>query len=243
MSIVKRAGIAAGVMAGVALVTSAFNGFAFDPRTEFGTMLWCMPFLVLYLLAIGTSTRLFADKVRAQKRELEQGSRIDAQTGLATRPQWLALVAAELRRFHRYGAVSSLLMVDIDRFKQINSRYLLSGGDHVLIWLGQTLAGTMRATDALGRVGGEEFMVVAPGTDAAGAKILAERLRETVATSHTVYRNEPIRMTISVGFAVAAPDVTIGYDQLREVAAVALAEAKADGRDRSVIRKIEPGQK
>ena len=61
-----------GVMALVALATAALNGFGFQPRTQFTTMLWCMPFLLCYLLAVGASTRMFADKMRAQKRALEQ---------------------------------------------------------------------------------------------------------------------------------------------------------------------------
>jgi diguanylate cyclase (GGDEF)-like protein len=100
------------------------------------------------------------------------------------------------------------------------------------------LQGAIREIDALGRVGGEEFMVVAPGTDADGALVLAERLRATVAAGRTRYRDRDIALTVSVGFAVAAAGTPVGYEALRETAAAALAEAKATGRNRCVIRVV-----
>jgi diguanylate cyclase (GGDEF)-like protein len=169
---------------------------------------------------------------------LEKMALTDPLTGLPNRRAIELIARKELLRRTRAPAGIAFGLVDADRFKQINSRYLLCGGDHVLVWLGQTLSAAMRGTDALGRVGGEEFMVVAPGADAAGAEVLAERLRAAVADGETLYQSKPIRLTVSVGFAVAAADVTAGYEQLREVAASALAEAKATGRDRCVIRTL-----
>ncbi len=169
---------------------------------------------------------------------LEKMALTDPLTGLPNRRAIELIARKELLRRTRTPAGIAFGLVDADRFKHVNSRYLLSGGDHVLVWLGQRLAASIRATDAIGRVGGEEFMVVAPGADMPGAEVLAERLRATVAGSATEYRGEPIRMTVSVGFAVAPAEVPAGYDQLREIAAAALAEAKATGRDRCVVRAV-----
>ena len=216
-----------GVMAGVALVTWAFNGFAFQPRTQFDTMLWCMPFLVLYLLAIGASTRMFADKVRAQKRVLEQGSRIDAQTGLATRPQWMALVAAELRRFQRYGAVSSLLMVDIDRFKQINDSAGHLVGDQVIHEVCGLLRAGLRSADTAGRYGGDEFGVLLPGTEREAAMEVAERLRRSVAARVAV---AGVPVTLSIGLAELRPGMET-IEDWTGAADEALYRAKEAGRD------------
>ena len=107
-------------MAAAALLTWIARGFPFHPHTSFRTMLWCMPFFVLYPLAIGAVAWRLTEHVRVRKRELEQDSRIDPQTGLATRRQWQAQVAAEVRRYRRHGTVASLMMVDIDHFKQVN---------------------------------------------------------------------------------------------------------------------------
>lgn len=179
-----------------------------------------------------------AHQLKMKNQILEKMALTDPLTGLPNRRAIELIARKELLRRTRMPAGIAFGLVDADRFKLINSRYLLSGGDHVLIWLGQALSTAMRATDALGRVGGEEFMVVAPGTDAAGAEVLAERLRSVVAAGETAYHGEPIRMTVSVGFAVAPADLTAGYEQIREVAAAALAEAKATGRNRCVVRSL-----
>jgi diguanylate cyclase len=216
------------VMAAVCLVTAALNGFAFEPRTEFTTMLWCMPFLVLYLLAIGVSARLFADKVRAQKRVLEKVVRIDAETGLATRQQWLARVAEQVRRFHRYGAVSSLLMIDVDEFKRVNDSLGHAAGDQVLRQVSAQLLQAVRSADAAGRYGGDEFGVLLPGTDGRAAQEVAERLRERVA-AQVAAAGRPV--TVSIGVA----EIRSGMDGTEEWAAAAdeaLYRAKAAGRNR-----------
>jgi diguanylate cyclase (GGDEF)-like protein len=162
----------------------------------------------------------------------------DTLTGLPNRRAIELIARKELLRRTRTPTPIAFGMVDADHFKDINSTYLLSGGDHVLMWLGKTLLGAVRGTDSLGRVGGEEFMVVAPGTDDAGATILAERLRNTVESGRTRYREWDIAVTVSVGFAVAPAGAAVGYDALREAAAAALSEAKEAGRNRCVIRAV-----
>jgi diguanylate cyclase len=102
------------------------------------------------------------------------------------------------------------------------------------------LQGSIRASDSLGRVGGEEFLVVAPGTDADGAMTLANRLRTAVEDGQTAYNGQTIRMTISLGLAVAEATTPVSYEQLREVSAEALKEAKESGRNRSILRVIDP---
>jgi diguanylate cyclase (GGDEF)-like protein len=162
----------------------------------------------------------------------------DSLTGIANRRAIERLAKQELVRRARYTGPLALGLVDADNFKQINSLHLLSGGDHVLTWLAQTLAKAVRTVDTLGRVGGEEFMIVAPETDFDGATILGERVRHTVATSATEYNGVTIQLTISVGIVVAPAGVIVGFDQLRHAAAAALNEAKACGRNRCVVRQL-----
>ena len=114
--------------------------------------------------------------------------------------------------------------------------HLLSGGDHALKSLGAVLLNSVRETDSIGRVGGEEFMVVAPGTDAAGVATLAERIRSNVEAAAAEFNGRPIRITVSIGFAIAPPEAAVTYDQLREAAAAGLKQAKDDGRNRAVVR-------
>jgi diguanylate cyclase (GGDEF)-like protein len=171
---------------------------------------------------------------------LEKMALTDALTGLPNRRAIDLIARKELGRRSRVPSPLAIGLIDADHFKDINTAYLLSGGDHALVWLGRILNESIRTSDSLGRVGGEEFMVVAPGTDADGAAVLAERLRVNVADGMTLYNGQPIRVTVSVGFASVDPGVAVSYDQLREVAAAALKEAKETGRNRCVVRTVGP---
>ncbi len=171
---------------------------------------------------------------------LEKMALTDPLTGLPNRRAIDLIARKELLRRTRTPAPITLVMIDADHFGQVNKVYSQTGGDHVLIWLAGVLQSSIRASDSLGRVGGEEFLVVAPGTDSAGAMVLAERLRLNTETGQTVYNNLPIRMTISLGLAVAEAGTPAGYEQLREVAAEALKEAKETGRNRAIIRIVPP---
>lgn len=108
----------------------------------------------------------------------------------------------------------------------------------MLIVLAQTLADSVRSVDNVGRIGGEEFMVLAPETDAEGARVLAERIRSAVERKEIRYKDQLIRITVSLGFAVAHANQLSTYDHLKHVAAQCLGEAKTNGRNRSVIKEI-----
>jgi diguanylate cyclase (GGDEF)-like protein len=193
-------------------------------------------------------------RVRMRTAELEEANRelhqknsmlkkmalTDPLTSLPNRRAIDRLARQELVRRSRYPNALSIGMVDADNFREINSRHLHTGGDHVLTWLGQTLAKAVRTVDTIGRVGGEEFMVVAPETDLEGAVTLAERIRSTVESSVTHYKGAAINLTVSVGMAVAPMNAEVSYEQLRHAAAAALSEAKVGGRNRSVMRVL-PG--
>lgn len=185
------------------------------------------------------------NRVAERTRELEQKNQLlekmaltDALTGVPNRRAVELIARKELLRRSRIDEPLALGLIDADHFKDINSAYLLVGGDHVLTWLGQTLQNALRGTDAIGRIGGEEFMIVAPGTDVVGADVLSERLRSTIERDRTIYRGTPIGVTISLGFAVVDGGVPASFDELRATAAAALAEAKQRGRNRSVVRRL-----
>lgn len=171
---------------------------------------------------------------------LEKLALTDPLTGVPNRRAMDRLVRAEQRRRARYPSPLALGMVDADHFKSINTRYLLPGGDHVLTVLGQTLADSVRAVDAIGRVGGEEFMVLAPETDLDGARILGDRIRTAVENCGIRYKDETIRITVSIGFAVVESNQLASYDHLKVTAAQALSEAKGLGRNRCVVRVVPP---
>jgi diguanylate cyclase (GGDEF)-like protein len=167
---------------------------------------------------------------------LERMALTDALTGLPNRRAMDRLIRAEFQRRARHPASLTLGIIDIDHFKNVNTQYLLPGGDHVLVWLAQTMNNSIRNIDTIGRIGGEEFMLLAPGTGSEGAFTLAERIRTHVAQSHTVYNGHPIQITVSLGVAVADIDVNVGYDDLKHLASTALSEAKQTGRNKSVVK-------
>lgn len=192
-------------------------------------------------------------KVHQRTLELEEANRLlhqrnlmlkrmaltDSLTALPNRRAVERLARNELHRRARYPAPAAIAFVDIDHFKDVNTRYLHDGGDHALKWLAKILSQAVRTVDTVGRVGGEEFMVVAPETDLEGAAILAERMRETVEAGHTQFGGETIRLTISVGVAVVPADARTKYDRVRHEAVAALKEAKSTGRNRCVVRVVE----
>lgn len=170
---------------------------------------------------------------------LQKMALTDALTGLPNRRAMDRLARNELARRVRRPQPLTLGLIDADHFKDINSKFLLPGGDHALVWLGQTLTRGLRTVDTVGRIGGEEFMVVAPETDLVGAEALAERLRAAVANNYTEYNGQEIRLTVSIGVVVVGTnEPSPSYDELRVVAATALAQAKNGGRNRCVVQPI-----
>ncbi|MBN9522334.1 diguanylate cyclase [bacterium] len=177
-------------------------------------------------------------QLQQKNRILEQMALTDQLTGLANRRAIDLIARKELIRRTRTPSALTLALIDADHFKDINTAHLQTGGDHVLAWLARVLSDALRGSDSLGRVGGEEFMVVAPDTDAGGAQVLGERLRGRVAASATEYADKPIRVTVSVGLAVAPLGVSVGYDQLYKAAAAALKDAKDGGRNCCAVRTV-----
>ena len=175
-----------------------------------------------------------------RSRELERLALTDPLTGLFNRRAMEELARFELKRHARYPSPLTLGYIDVDHFKQVNTDYLLTGGDEVLRGLARVLLGTLREVDSVGRIGGEEFLVIARETNEEGAFILAERIRSTVAATTIDYMNHAISITVSVGFAVAEVGVPADFQEMVELAAGALRHAKENGRNRSEIRRVAP---
>jgi diguanylate cyclase (GGDEF)-like protein len=175
-------------------------------------------------------------------RELERLALTDPLTGLLNRRAMDELARFELKRHARYPSPLALGYVDVDHFKRVNTEFLLTGGDEVLRALARVLAASVREVDSVGRVGGEEFLVIARETGLEGAAILAERIRSTVESSPIEYRGKFIPITVSVGFAVADVGVPAEFQQMSDLAAAAMAQAKQTGRNRFEIRTLPTAQ-
>ncbi len=163
--------------------------------------------------------------------ETWQLATIDPLTGIPNRQNVLTRVDEELARAGRYRRSLSVVLVDLDLFKRLNDTHGHAAGDVVLREVARRLATNIRAVDAVGRFGGEEFLVVLPETDADAAASLAEKLRRAVAsTPIRLLDGHEVTVTLSAGVAGGPGDV-LSADTLVRDADAALYSAKALGRD------------
>jgi diguanylate cyclase (GGDEF)-like protein len=162
--------------------------------------------------------------------ELRRLARTDPLTGALNRR---ALTEEMERLLHQPERTHAALMLDADHFKAINDRLGHAGGDRVLAALARGIAARLRAHDVFGRIGGEEFLVLLPRTDAAAANALAESLRAHVEALALEFDGQPQSITVSIGVAVSAADDR-QVDSLVRRADRALYEAKRAGRNRVV---------
>ena len=173
--------------------------------------------------------------------ELRELAYHDPLTGAHNRRSFMAQLQNELDRVQRTQQSAAVLMLDIDHFKQVNDTWGHDAGDVVLKALVNTLGQELRRIDMLGRLGGEEFAVLLPATDATGALELAERLRTQVESAAVAWPTaQPdglIHITISLGVALLTADDHDAVAVLK-IADHALYEAKHTGRNRVVMTPV-----
>jgi len=155
----------------------------------------------------------------------------DPLTGLKNRRAFTEAAQAQILQCQRYPYPIAALIIDIDHFKSINDRYGHPVGDQAIQRVTASITHTLRVSDIIGRIGGEEFAVLLPHTDAAAARVSAERIRLAVESIEIVILNaKPLRLTVSVGIALYQPTLTL--DNLLMHADKALYRAKNTGRNR-----------
>jgi diguanylate cyclase (GGDEF)-like protein/PAS domain S-box-containing protein len=169
-----------------------------------------------------------------ERKLMEEGLRTFAErdflTGLYNRRIFFNFLEIELQRAKRYGRPVSLLMMDIDNFKLVNDRFGHDTGDRVLKAMAEIISRIIRESDVFARYGGEEFIILSPETNLSGAKILAEKIRETLG-AHSF--DEAGTVTLSIG--VTSFNDADTADTLIKRADDALYLGKQQGRNRSVI--------
>jgi diguanylate cyclase (GGDEF)-like protein len=166
------------------------------------------------------------------REELRRRAETDPLTGVANRRRFHQALEIECARFARGRAPLSLLMIDLDHFKEINDRYGHPAGDVVIFSIAQRLSVSLRKTDLLARYGGEEFSILLPETRIEGARVIAERIREAVFRTPVEVDGELIPISVSVGVASHATDKEVSAEILLKKADLALYRAKATGRNR-----------
>lgn len=168
---------------------------------------------------------------KAHERTLWQLANTDSLTGVHNRRAFLEKLEAETARIGRYGGEALLMMLDLDHFKRINDAYGHAAGDAVLCHVTALARTILRASDTIGRLGGEEFAILVPETGRDGGIELAERVRAAIEATSLEHEGNVIRITTSIGVTLigAAPD---NAEAVLARADIALYQAKRKGRNR-----------
>ncbi|NER59174.1 GGDEF domain-containing protein [Pseudomonas sp. MAFF212428] len=175
-------------------------------------------------------------QLQAANAQLQRLSSTDCLTGLYNRGHWEQSLKLAHARNLRYGNPTSLVMLDIDHFKRVNDTYGHQAGDEVIKQVARLVREQVRDSDVAGRYGGEEFGVLLPDTDRAGAQVFAERLRQAAEGLDVVHEGQRIRFTISLGVAdMSRPSST--HAELIAWADQALYASKHAGRNRVTLHE------
>jgi diguanylate cyclase (GGDEF)-like protein len=202
------------------------------------------------LCVLNEKPREFSDTERAALQDLRGALEealmlrslavVDALTGLFNRRHFEQVVSREWLRGFAAQPPVALFMFDVDHFKRYNDHYGHAQGDQCLRSVAAVLhAGARRVGDVLARIGGEEFAIVAPNTDAEAAASVAQRIRSGMQEFALPHAAAPLgRVSVSIGCAITHDTRAVTLTQLMKQADEALYEAKAAGRDRMVLAAV-----
>lgn len=192
--------------------------------------------------ALASAFNTMARKVESNIQELQRLSSLDGLTGVNNRRQFDLSLNLEWQRAHRGGQELSLLLLDVDYFKQYNDTYGHLGGDDCLRIVSALLRESMqRPSDLVARYGGEEFAILLPNTPTQGAQFLAFKISAELARMNLPHTSSSLggRITLSIGCATCRPKPGCNPAVLVAAADKALYQAKAMGRDRVVVAAME----
>lgn len=181
-----------------------------------------------------TDTSISQSMLRNALRSLADASNRDGLTGVYNRRYLEHLLNQEFSRAQRYGNMISLIMLDIDHFKNVNDTHGHLAGDDVLRNTARRLRGCLRDIDTFARYGGEEFAVVLPETPLEGALIVAERLCHAMGSHPVTFGDLALPVTISLGVSQLVPGIP-RYEELIRRADTALYQSKFAGRNRVTV--------
>jgi diguanylate cyclase (GGDEF)-like protein len=174
-------------------------------------------------------------ELQQANQDLQLLANLDSLTKLANRRGFDDYIQTEWERMHRIKAPLSLIMCDVDFFKNYNDKYLHPNGDKCLIKIAIAMRNVVRRSgDLVARYGGEEFAIVLPNTDAFGAFAVAENIRSAVKDLQIIHEDSAVcdRVTISVGLSTIIPTHENNFQALIHAADKALYKSKSQGRDR-----------
>ena len=184
---------------------------------------------VIIIILYSIEMKKVYDTIKSETLDLEVLSKTDPLTQLVNRRTLLNDLNIEVERFKRYGTIFSIILCDIDFFKDINDTFGHEAGDFVLKELSKIFLEETRDIDVIGRWGGEEFLLVLPQTSTNDAKVLAERIRNKIKGKKFMYKEKSLPLTMT--FGISTYDEGLEVDELIRRADLALYEGKSSGRD------------
>jgi len=203
-------------------------------RTLITSGLLATSLYAIALITILKARRRIADQaaeLEDKNRRLNHLAGTDMLTGLYNRLRFTELVGQELARVKRTGEESSMVILDLDHFKDVNDRYGHPNGDLVLCEIAAIVRDQIRKTDILARFGGEEFSVLLPGTSAKGTRQVAEKIRQAIEQHRFSGAMQDLRMTASFGIAQLDAHESTCFESAYHEADEALYRAKRNGRN------------
>ncbi len=184
-------------------------------------------------LSLALSNALMFDKIKTRADR-------DGLTRVFNRRSFDERLVEEFKRHQRLNTDMSLLMVDLDHFKEVNDTYGHLAGDMVLERVARLFECTLRSTDFIARYGGEEFVILLPHTKEENAEMLAERIRKNIEDTTMTYQDKSFAVTASIGVASICPGSFEKNNEIIRKADEALYEAKQQGRNRVVVSPMRP---
>lgn len=184
----------------------------------------------------GSLAALLASMLKRAFRDQQRLSALamrDQLTELYNRRGLMGYLNHWLSYSERYGHAVSVALVDIDRFKAINDMFGHPVGDAALVAVSRALEGAVRASDMVGRLGGDEFLVLAPEADESELRVLMDRIREAVETTIIDANGEPLHLSVSLGGSYSPGGVSVSPEAIIAAADRSLYAAKAAGRNRA----------
>ncbi|OUR60840.1 hypothetical protein A9Q74_11900 [Colwellia sp. 39_35_sub15_T18] len=175
---------------------------------------------------------------KSQQAHFENLAFTDALTGAVNRHQFNSVLADEIAKADNYQQPLSILLLDIDHFKQVNDTFGHGVGDEVLVMFYQSCKAAVRSADVVARIGGEEFVIILPNTNAASAFQFAERLREEIQQLEVIIDDNLIELTVSIGVSQWQKAVFFSAQEFIADADKLLYQAKKQGRNKVVAAKI-----
>lgn len=193
-------------------------------------------FLVVMMVSIigfnATAIGLVVSKMITQIKQLSQE---DPLTKIFNRRHLTTVAEEEINKVKKNNSTLSIVLLDIDHFKKVNDVYGHAAGDAALITCVDVIKKSIRSTDYVGRLGGEEFCILLPNTSLSDAQILSNRIRENIASHHVIWEEHTIQITASFGITSFNSSGQNEWSNLLNKADIAMYQAKNNGRNQVVL--------